>query len=58
MFQSKNYRIGCVRSFGFHNQRDDDRDVQPLENWYHQAIGQADQKKDMKIEREKEAATY
>ncbi len=42
-FQSKNYKIDCVGSFDFHDQKDSGWDAQPTKNKHHQITGQVDQ---------------
>jgi hypothetical protein len=38
-FQYENHWIDCVRSFSFHNQKDNGWNVEPIKNKYHQVIG-------------------
>lgn len=42
-FQSENHRISYVKSFGFHNRKDDSWNVEPIGKKYHQITNQANQ---------------
>jgi hypothetical protein len=48
LVQSKNFRINCVRSFCFHNQKDGGGDAQTIKNKHRQITGQANQGKGKK----------